>query len=97
LSPGARIASFGSAGVLVIAGAACAALLSGVAGQILAMVLVGLGLILATALVFLEVGLSEDRERARAAPRQIGRRPPPSRRLKPAHLGRSRGQRRRLG
>jgi hypothetical protein len=97
LSPAARIASFGSAGVLVVAGAVCAAVLSGVAGQILAMVLIGLGLILGTALVFLEVGLSEDRERARETPHQTGRRSHPPRRVKPPRLDRSRGRRRRLG
>ena len=64
MSAASRIASFGSAGLLVICGAVSAALIDGEVGQILAMVLIGLGLVLATALVFLEIGLSEDRERA---------------------------------
>jgi hypothetical protein len=52
--------------VLVVAGAAGALAFSGTLGQVLAVILVSLGLVLATALVFLEVGLSEDRERERS-------------------------------
>lgn len=63
----ARILSFGCAGLLVLAGIAGAVAFGGATGQILALVLISLGLVLATALVFLEVGLSEDRERAREA------------------------------
>lgn len=74
-------------------GVACAALLSGGAGQILGIVLIGLGMIALTSLVFLEIGLSEDRERA-AADKRVPRlrKPPPGR----PRLGRSRGHRRRL-
>jgi hypothetical protein len=103
MSLAGRIVSFGSAGLLVIAGSVCAAVLGGGTGQILALVLIGLGLVLATALVFLEVGLSEDRERAaveRARAReqrlQAAQHPPSPRRLKQARLERSRGHRRRL-
>jgi hypothetical protein len=97
----ARIASFGSAAVLVIAGAVCAALLSSSAGQIVGLVLIGLGLILATALVFLEVGLSEDRQLAREErEREQSRRSTRPRttpgRLRRPDLGRSRDHRRRL-
>ena len=46
-----RIAAFGSAAALIIAGVACAALISGGTGQILAMALIGLGLVAATSLV----------------------------------------------
>ena len=60
-----RILSFGSAGLLVVVGALLGALLGGGTGQILALILVGLGFVFATGLVFLEVGLSEDRERER--------------------------------
>ncbi|MBV9800711.1 MAG: hypothetical protein JO039_21880 [Solirubrobacterales bacterium] len=63
----ARILSFGCAGLLVLAGVAGAVAFGGGTGQILALVLISLGCVLATALVFLEVGLSEDRERAREA------------------------------
>jgi hypothetical protein len=64
------------------------------------MVLIGLGLVLATALVFLEVGLSEDRQlareerqRARRSPSQLPRRPS---RLKRPSLGRARDHPRKL-
>jgi hypothetical protein len=109
MSPAARIASFGSAGLMVICGTVCAFVISGEVGQILAMVLIGLGLVLATAFVFLEVGLSEDRERAREErareeragarareERQRARRlaPPPGRLRRPS-IKRSRDHRRR--
>jgi hypothetical protein len=60
-----RILGFGSAGLLVIAGAVCAAVVSDGTGEVLALVLIGLGLVEATSLTFFEVGLSEDRQRAR--------------------------------
>jgi hypothetical protein len=61
-----RIVGFGSAALLVVAGAVSAAVFSPGLGEDLALVLISLGAILAVSLVFLEVGLSEDRERARA-------------------------------
>ena len=70
MSRRSRIVGFGSAGVLVVAGIACAFAFSGSLGQNLAFVLVALGLVLATSLVFYEVGLTEDRERARARVRR---------------------------
>lgn len=91
-----RVASFGAASLLVIAGTVCAAVIGGGTGEILALVLIGLGLVAATSLVFLEVGLSEDRERARE-------RAPAAKRSRPrlAHdrprLDRMRGRPRRLG
>ena len=99
MSPTGRIASFGSAGLMVVCGAVCAAVIGGEVGQLLAMILIGLGLILATAFVFLEVGLSEDRERARERRAQEERArgvAPRSGRLRRPSLGRSRGHRRRL-
>jgi hypothetical protein len=60
-----RLLAFSSAGALVIAGAICAALVPDLIGQLLTMVLMSLGFGGAVLLVFLEVGLSEDRERAR--------------------------------
>jgi len=65
MSRRSRIVGFGSAGLLVVAGIGCAFAFSGSLGQNLAFVLVALGLVLATSLVFYEVGLTEDRERAR--------------------------------
>lgn len=67
MTPRSRILWFGAAGLLVAAGAAGAVALGGGTGQVVALVLISLGFVLATALVFLEVGLSEDRERAREA------------------------------
>jgi threonine/homoserine/homoserine lactone efflux protein len=60
-----RVAAFGSAAVLVVAGLVCAALFGGLTGQVLAIAFVTLGLGGALLLAFLEVGMSEDRERAR--------------------------------
>lgn len=93
----ARIVSFGTAGLLIAGGVACAALVSGGTGQYLAFALIGLGLVAVISLVFFEVGLSEDRqlareENARWRRAMAGRR----RGLKPAKLERSRGHRRRL-
>jgi len=67
MSKRGRILTFGGAALLVIAGIVCAALFSSEAGQLVGFGMIGVGLILATSLVFLEVGLSEDRERAREA------------------------------
>jgi hypothetical protein len=89
----ARILAFGSAGVLILAGAAAAAIFSGTFGQLLGLVLISVGFVAVMSLVFLEVGLSEDHARARegatrATPRTLLRRP---------RLTRMRGRRRRLG
>jgi fatty acid desaturase len=59
-----RIVGYGMAALLVAIGAVGAALAGG-GGQLLALVFIGLGFVLATSLVFFEVGLSEDRERER--------------------------------
>jgi hypothetical protein len=89
-----RIQWFGGAGVVVLAGVAAVIVDSGDLGQMLALVLISLGLVIATALVFYEVGLSEDRERAREA----AARTPRPRPLKPrrTRLDRMRGRRRGL-
>jgi hypothetical protein len=101
MSRRSRIFAFGLTGGLVVAGVVVAVLVSGTAGQISGFVLIALGLVLATALVFLEVGLSEDREREREAAEKSpppGQRAPssPGRRAGP-RLPRMRGSRRRLG
>ena len=57
--------AFGSAGAMVVAGAVCIALIDGLAGQVLAIALISLGLGGALLLAFFEVGLSEDQDRAR--------------------------------
>jgi hypothetical protein len=91
----ARIAAYGSAGALLVAGIVCEAAVNGGAGQIVGFTLIGLGGITLISLVFLEIGLSEDRERAAEEhPPTPSPRPQP----KPApKLDRSRGRRRRLG
>jgi hypothetical protein len=70
MEPRSRILAFGSAFLLAIAGGVCAVLVGGVTGQVLTIVLVSAGLGGAVLLVFLEVGLSEDRDRARDEQRQ---------------------------
>src|SRR5438477_12512974 len=100
-----RIIGYGLAALLVLLGAVGAAVAGG-GGQLLALVFIGLGLVLATSLVFFEVGLSEDREREReealrraeerdreAERRRVGR---PTRSRERPRLGRMRGQQRRL-
>jgi hypothetical protein len=88
----ARIAAYGSAVALIAAGIICGAAISADAGQYVGFALIGLGGITLVSLVFLEIGLSEDRERAEAE-----RRGKPRRARKVPQLGRSRGRRRRLG
>ncbi len=65
MSRRSRIVGFGSAGLLVVLGIACAFVFSGGLAQNLAFVLVALGMVLAVSLLFAEVGFSEDHERAR--------------------------------
>ena len=60
-----RVLAFGSSAARVIAGAVCAALVGGVVGEVLTIVLISAGLAGALLLVFLEVGLSEERDLAR--------------------------------
>jgi len=60
-----RIAAFGTAGALVVAGALCAALVAGVTGEVLTIALISAGLAGAVLLLFLEVGLEEERDLAR--------------------------------
>jgi hypothetical protein len=64
MAPRARVRAFGLCGLLVIAGGLCAALVGGVTGEVLTIVLISAGLGGALLLVFLEVGLGEERERA---------------------------------
>ncbi len=96
MSSKGRGIGYGSALLLVLVGVGAGIAFGGTFGQVLALVLVGLGFVLAVALVFYEVGLSEDRERAREAALQ--RKAAELRRGRPpGRLQRRRGQRRRLG
>jgi uncharacterized membrane protein len=65
-----RLLAFGSAALCVIAGGACAVVVGGLAGEILTIVLISIGLAGALLLVFLEIGLGEERDLARQAERQ---------------------------
>jgi len=65
VSPRGRIVAFGSAAALVVAGGACAVLVSGITGEILTIVLMSAGLAGGLLLVFLEIGLEEERDLAR--------------------------------
>jgi hypothetical protein len=67
-----RILGFGGSGALVIAGIVCAIGFSSTLGTVLAFILISAGLVIATSLVFLEVGLSEDREREHEDARRQG-------------------------
>jgi len=59
-----RTLAFGACAALVLAGIVCAAAVSGVTGEVLTIVLLSAGLGGAVLLVFLEVGLGEERDRA---------------------------------
>lgn len=77
-----RILLFGAAALLVVAGGACAALVGGVTGEVLTIVLISAGLAGALLLVFLEVGFGEERDLARdeARRRRRAQRDPDARR-----------------
>jgi len=62
VTPRSRLVAFSSAGVLVLAGALCAALVGGLTGELLGLVLISVGLGGALLLVFLEIGLGEERD-----------------------------------
>jgi hypothetical protein len=70
MTPRARVFAFGSAAGLVVAGGICALVINGYTGELVALTLITLGLGAVVLLVFLEVGLSEDRERAREQERR---------------------------
>jgi hypothetical protein len=91
-----RIVAFGSALGLIVFGIVCAAVIRGSTGQILGIGGIGIGGILLTSLAFLEVGLSEDREREREAQTRP-KEPARAERTKRARFDQSRGHRRRLG
>ncbi len=65
-----RAVAFGTAAALVVAGAACAAFVGGVTGELLTIVLISIGLGGALLLVFLEIGLGEESELAREQERK---------------------------
>jgi hypothetical protein len=104
VSKRSRIVAFGGAGLLIVLGAIGGALIGGGTGQVVAMVLIGIGLVAVVSLIFYEVGLSEDAQRAREARRTTTPGPPsPTRQVRrprggqvKPRLERGRGERRRL-
>lgn len=95
-----RAPRYGAAIALTVVGVACGATISGTLGGTLATALIGVGLVGVLSLVFYEIGLSEDRDRA-------ARRPPDQAPATPEHPDarpragsrppdRMRGERRRL-
>jgi hypothetical protein len=62
--------AFGSAAAVVVGGALVGVFVGGFAGGVIAITCVTIGLGAALLLLFLEVGLSEDRERAEDAERR---------------------------
>lgn len=109
LSRRTRVLRYGASVGVALVGVACGALIPGSAGGTAATVLVGLGLVGVVSLIFYEIGLTEDRDRAREArldeppPQEAERRSPGSPAATRGHQpgrartpDRLRGQRRRL-
>jgi hypothetical protein len=103
LSGRTRALRYGASIGVALVGVACGALIPGTAGGTAATVLVGLGLVGVVSLIFYEIGLTEDRDRAADASRRepgAERRTPASPRDhengRPRGPDRRRGQRRRL-
>jgi hypothetical protein len=108
----ARTIRFGASIAVALVGVACGIILNGTLAGTLATILIGLGMVGVVSLIFYEVGLSEDRERAsseRAAAEphsphrhaddpspRPGPRPSGSLSARPRPLERRRGERRRL-
>jgi len=70
VAPRARVLAFGSAAALVVAGSICGVLIGGLTGEVIAIALITLGLGGVVLLMFLEVGLSEERQLAREEKRR---------------------------
>jgi hypothetical protein len=85
------VLAFGSAAALVVAGGICAVLVGGLTGEVLSITLITLGLGAAVLLMFLEVGLSEERELAREEKRRRQRTSAGERRLRPGRWPRRPG------
>ena len=80
-----RVLSFGGSALVIVLGGVIALVVNGITGEAISLSLISLGSIAIVSLVFLEVGLSEDRERERerSDARERERRPPPRRRRRP--------------
>ena len=75
MSRRARVLSFGSALLAIVLGTILGPVVGGITGEAISLALVSLGGIAIVSLAFLEIGLSEDRERAREE--ALRRRRPP--------------------
>jgi hypothetical protein len=76
MKPRTRLLSYGGAALVIVLGVIADPVLGGITGEAVLIALVSLGAIAIVSLIFLEVGLSEDRERAGEQPgRAIPRRP----------------------
>ncbi len=97
-----RTTRYGASLAIVLLGVALGATIPGTLGGTLATVLIGIGLVGVLSLIFYEVGISEDRDRARhsvAPPRDEEPAPPAvaaDRPVRSRRLDRRRGERRRL-
>src|ERR1700759_1223580 len=65
LKPSARVLRYGIAIVVVVIGILCGAIIPGTLGGTICTAIVGVGLVAVVCLVFYDVGLTEDRDRAR--------------------------------
>jgi hypothetical protein len=83
VAPRSRVLAFGSAAALVVAGSICAVLVDGLTGEVLAIALITLGLGAVLLVMFLEVGLSEERDLAMEEKRRRRRENEQERRLRP--------------
>jgi hypothetical protein len=66
-----RALRYGASIAVALVGVACGATISGTAGGTAATVLVGIGLVGVVSLIFYDVGLTEDRDRAATERRRV--------------------------
>jgi hypothetical protein len=88
MAPRTRLLSFGAGALTIVAGLIAGPLLGGITGEAVAISLFSVGGITIVSLVFLEIGLSEDRDRERELassrlPRPAARLRRPRRRRRP--------------
>jgi membrane protein involved in colicin uptake len=69
LKPSARALRYGAAIAVVVVGILCGAIIPGTLGGTICTAVVGVGLVAVISLVFYDVGLTEDRDRARTQAR----------------------------
>ena len=76
LKPSARAMRYGIAIAVVVVGILCGAIIPGTLGGTICTAIVGIGLVAVISLVFYDVGLTEDRDRAQR--RRASEAPPPA-------------------